>query len=85
MLADGEPDALYTPRVPRGFGEGRVRRLFAQADPEPDGRGLLDVRAGGNSETLRTFVRYSFEQGLIKRQLPVDELFAAETREEYVI
>jgi 4,5-dihydroxyphthalate decarboxylase len=39
----------------------------------------------GNEETLGTFVRYSFEQGLIRRQLPVAELFAAETREAYVI
>ena len=31
MLADGQLDALYTPRVPHGFGEGRVRRLFADA------------------------------------------------------
>jgi len=156
MLAAGQIDALYTPRVPRGFGEGRLRRLFAdprgeeeryfaatgifpimhvvvlrrevyeqrpwlaqslqaafeQARREAAAR-LAETAAGasllpwgyadaertrnvmgtdfwtyglaGNTETLRTFVRYSFEQGLIKRQLPVAELFAAETREVYVI
>jgi 4,5-dihydroxyphthalate decarboxylase len=39
----------------------------------------------GNEETLRTFVRYSFEQGLIGRQPSPAELFAPETREAYVI
>jgi 4,5-dihydroxyphthalate decarboxylase len=39
----------------------------------------------GNEPALRTFVRYSFEQGLIRQQPAPDELFAAETREEYVI
>jgi 4,5-dihydroxyphthalate decarboxylase len=39
----------------------------------------------GNAGTLETFVRYSFEQGLVKRELAVEELFAAEAREEYVI
>src|ERR1700759_2773843 len=29
MLADGELDALYTPRVPHGFAEGRVRRAVS--------------------------------------------------------
>jgi 4,5-dihydroxyphthalate decarboxylase len=156
MLADGELDALYTPRVPHGFPEGRVRRLFLDARAEEERyfgeTGIFPVmhvvvlrrdvyeqrpwlaqslykafeqaRRGaaarvaetaalasllpwgyaeaertrslmgadywtyglaGNSETLGTFVRYSFEQGLIKRQLPVEELFAAEAREEYVI
>ena len=36
MLADGQIDALYTPRVPHGFGEGRVRRLFADARGEEE-------------------------------------------------
>jgi 4,5-dihydroxyphthalate decarboxylase len=39
----------------------------------------------GNCETLETFVRYSGEQGLIKRRPSAEELFAAETREEFVI
>ncbi len=156
MLADGELDALYTPRVPHGFGEGRVRRLFPDARAEEERyfaeTGIFPVmhvvvlrrdvyeqrpwlaqslykafeqaRRGaaariaetaalasllpwgyaeaertrslmgadywtyglaGNSATLETFVRYLFEQGLVKRQRPVEELFAAETREEYVI
>ncbi len=156
MLADGELDALYTPRVPHGFTEGRVRRLFADARAEEERyfaetgifpvmhvvvlrrdvyeqrpwlaqslykafeqarrgaaarvaetaalasllpwgyaeaertRGLMGADywtygLAGNSATLETFVRYSFEQGLVKQQRPVEELFAAETREEYVI
>jgi len=156
LLADGELDALYTPRVPHGFAEGRVRRLFGDARAEEEryfaetgifpvmhvvvlrrdvyerrpwlaqslykafeqarrdaaGR-LAETAAGasllpwgyaeaeqtrrlmgpdfwsygleGNSETLETFVRYSGEQGLIKRRPSVEELFAAETREEFVI
>ena len=39
----------------------------------------------GNEDTLRTFVRYSFEQGLISRPREAAELFAPETREAYVI
>jgi 4,5-dihydroxyphthalate decarboxylase len=39
----------------------------------------------GNEQTLRTFIRYAFEQGLIRRQPSPAELFAAETREAYVI
>jgi 4,5-dihydroxyphthalate decarboxylase len=156
MLADGQLDALYTPRVPHGFAEGRVRRLFpdARADEERyfaetgifpvmhvvvlrrdvyerrpwlaqslykafeqarrDAAGrLAETAAGasllpwgyaeaertrrlmgpdfwsygleGNRGTLETFVRYSGEQGLIKRRPSVEELFAAETREEFVI
>jgi 4,5-dihydroxyphthalate decarboxylase len=156
LLADGELDALYTPRVPHGFAEGRVRRLFPDARAEEEryfaetgifpvmhvvvlrrdvyerrpwlaqslykaleqarrdaaGR-LAETAAGasllpwgyaeaertrrlmgldywsygveGNRPTLETFVRYSGEQGLIKRRPPVEELFAAETREEFVI
>ena len=156
MLADGQIDALYTPRVPHGFGEGRVRRLFAdprreeeryfaetgifpvmhvvvlrrevyeqrpwlaqslykafeQARREAAAR-LAETAAGasllpwayadaertrdvmgahfwtyglaGNEGTLRTFVRYSFEQGLISRPREPAELFAPETRETYVI
>jgi 4,5-dihydroxyphthalate decarboxylase len=156
MLADGELDALYTPRVPHGFTEGRVRRLFpdvraeeeryfaetgifpvmhvvvlrrdvyeqrpwlaqslykaleqarrdaaarvaetaapasllpwgyAEAERTRDlmGGGYWTYGLAGNAETLETFVRYSFEQGLIKRRPAAAELFAAETREEYVI
>jgi len=38
-----------------------------------------------NVPTLRTFLRYSFEQGLSKRQLDPQELFAPETLESYKI
>jgi len=156
LLAAGQIDALYTPRVPRGFGEGRVRRLFTDPRGEEEryfaatgifpvmhvvvlrrevyeqrpwlaqslykafeqarqeaaarlaetavgtsllpwgyadaertrnvmGTGFWTYGLAGNEETLRTFVRYSFEQGLIRRQLPVADLFAAETREAYVV
>ena len=38
-----------------------------------------------NRETLRTFLRYSFEQGLSKRQLEPAELFAPEALESFKI
>ena len=38
-----------------------------------------------NRETLATFLRYSFEQGLSKKQLWPDELFAPETLEAFKI
>ena len=38
-----------------------------------------------NRATLDTFLRYSFEQGLSKRQLSADELFAPETLESFKI
>jgi 4,5-dihydroxyphthalate decarboxylase len=38
-----------------------------------------------NQQTLATFLRYSHEQGLSKRLLQVEELFAPETLEEFKI
>jgi len=38
-----------------------------------------------NVETLRTFLRYSFEQGLSQRLLDPKELFAPETLEAFTI
>jgi 4,5-dihydroxyphthalate decarboxylase len=38
-----------------------------------------------NRETLATFLRYSFEQGLSKHQLAPEDLFAPETRESFKI
>ena len=38
-----------------------------------------------NAETLSTFLRYSYEQGLAKRLLEPKDLFATETLESYKI
>jgi 4,5-dihydroxyphthalate decarboxylase len=38
-----------------------------------------------NRHVLDTFLRYHYEQGLSPRKLEVDELFAPETLEEFVI
>ena len=38
-----------------------------------------------NRDTLATFLRYSFEQGLSKRLLQPEELFAPETLESFKI
>jgi len=38
-----------------------------------------------NEKTLATFLRYSYEQGLSKRQLHPRELFAPETLESFKI
>jgi 4,5-dihydroxyphthalate decarboxylase len=38
-----------------------------------------------NEKTLATFLRYSFEQGLSKRQLQPHELFAPESLESFKI
>jgi 4,5-dihydroxyphthalate decarboxylase len=40
---------------------------------------------GPNAETLSTFLRYSYEQGLAKRLLSPKDLFAPETMESYKI
>ena len=62
---------------------------WAYADAERTrnvmGRDFWTYGLAGNAKTLRTFVRYSFEQGLIRRQPSPEELFAPETREAYVI
>ena len=44
-----------------------------------DGRGLVALRPRANRATLDTFLRYHHEQGLSKRRLAPDELFARET------
>jgi 4,5-dihydroxyphthalate decarboxylase len=49
------------------------------------GKRFWSYGLAGNEETLATFVRYAFEQGLIKTRPEPAALFAAETRESYVI
>jgi 4,5-dihydroxyphthalate decarboxylase len=97
MLAAGQIDALYTPRVPRTFGRNGVRRLFA----DPRGEEERYFAATGIFPVMRVVVLRrevyeqrpwlaqslykAFEQGLIRRQPSPEELFAPETREAYVI
>jgi hypothetical protein len=158
MLAEGEIDALYTPRIPRPFVERdpRVRRLFSdvistekdyyattgifpimhvvvvrrdvyerypwvaqslykafvRAKDEAFG-GLYDSSAlrfmlpwlnqhleeaqrlmdtdywsyglDANYDNLATFLRYHYEQGLSRRQLSPEQMFAPESTESFVI
>jgi 4,5-dihydroxyphthalate decarboxylase len=49
------------------------------------GRDFWPYGYQSNLETLRTFLRYSFEQGLSKRLLEPKELFASETLESFKI
>ena len=49
------------------------------------GRDFWPYGLEGNVHTLRTFLRYSFEQGLSRRQLEPHELFAPETLESFKI
>ncbi len=158
MLADGQIDALYTPRVPSPFatGDPRVHRLFRDSvaaekeyyaatgifpimhvvairrdvyerhrwvaqslykallrAKEEAMASLYDSSAlrfmlpwltqelertkslmgqdfwsyglEGNHDVLATFLRYHHEQGLSRRQLPPEELFAPESVESAVI
>jgi 4,5-dihydroxyphthalate decarboxylase len=156
MLAAGQIDALYTPRVPRSFTDGRVRRLFGDVRREEEqyfaatgifpimhvvvlrrdvyeqrpwlaqslykafeearrdaaarvaetaagvsmlpwayaeaeltrrvmGQDFWTYGLAGNEATLSTFIRHSYEQGLVKEQRSPASLFAAETREAFVI
>ena len=156
MLADGQLDALYTPRVPRSFTDGRVRRLFGDVRREEEqyfaatgifpimhvvvlrrevyeqrpwlaqslfkafeqarqdaaarvaetaagvsmlpwayaeaeltrqvmGQDFWTYGLAGNEETLSTFIRHSYQQGLVKEQRSPASLFAAETREAFRI
>ena len=38
-----------------------------------------------NRQTLDTFLRYSYEQGLSKRRLQPEDIFVPETMENFVI
>jgi 4,5-dihydroxyphthalate decarboxylase len=60
---------------------------YAEAERTRDvmGTDFWTYGLAGNEDTLATFVRYSFEQGLISREREPAELFAPETREAYVI
>jgi hypothetical protein len=60
---------------------------YAEAERTRDvmGADFWTYGLAGNEDTLGTFVRYAFEQGLISREREPAELFAPETREAYVI
>jgi 4,5-dihydroxyphthalate decarboxylase len=58
-----------------------ARRGRARAD----GRGFLAYGFAPNRETLATFLRYHQEQGLSKRRLTPEELFAPETLESFKV
>ncbi|HLI84280.1 MAG TPA: hypothetical protein VKV17_10205 [Bryobacteraceae bacterium] len=49
------------------------------------GRDFWPYGLQGNAHTLQTFLRYSWEQGLSRRQLEPRELFAPETLESFKI
>jgi 4,5-dihydroxyphthalate decarboxylase len=158
MLAEGEIDAVYSPRTPRSFlaGDGRVRRLFDPSGPAEVeyfrrtgvfpimhvvvvrrdvyernrwvARSLYDALCEAkrlcedtieetaaarymlpwlhdevartkavlgddywpyglhpNRETLKTFLRYSYDQGLAARKLEPEDLFAPETLESTLV
>jgi 4,5-dihydroxyphthalate decarboxylase len=78
MLADGQIDAVHTPRVPNGFGEGRVRRLFADARQEEE-RYFAET---GIFPVMHVVV---FRRAVYEQRPWLAELFAPETREAYVI
>jgi hypothetical protein len=75
-------------RVPLSLACGAYDRTaaLARGDIRLEGIDLTFLALpAGNEDTLATFVRYSFEQGLISREREPAELFAPETREAYVI
>ena len=49
------------------------------------GRDFWPYGLDANLHTLSTFLRYSYEQGLSKRQLTPKELFAPESLESFKI
>ena len=49
------------------------------------GEDFWSYGVGPNEKVLDTFLRYHHEQGLSKRRVTVDEMFAAGTREKFVI
>ena len=69
--------------VPLSLACGAYDRTVALArgDIAPEGIDLTYLAL----PVEETFVRYSFEQGLIRRQPSPEELFAPETREAYVV
>ena len=56
-----------------------------EATMEVMGADFWSYGFGPNAETLSTFLRYSYEQGLAKRLLSPRDLFATETLESFKI
>ena len=70
ILAEGEIDAVYSPRTPEAFRQGRARRLFA------------DPRAEEERYFAATGIFPVMHVVVLRREA---ELFAPETTEGYVI
>ena len=65
---------------------GPARQVFEQKHRRVALTELPTVERNQRSRTtLETFARYHFEQGLSKRQLSLDELFAPESLEAFKI
>ncbi|MGE5220764.1 MAG: ABC transporter substrate-binding protein [Chloroflexota bacterium] len=71
--------------IDRVFKNDAIQSVLPWAGPHAEevrklmGQDFWPYGVEPNRKTLETFLRYSFEQGLTKRRLNVDELFAKET------
>ena len=93
-LAHDPPPGVEVEPIPPGAtlaetaaGASLLPWAYAEAERTRDvmGADFWTYGLAGNEDTLATFVRYSFEQGLISREREPAELFAPETREAYVV